>query len=709
MKKVFTSVALLLSIGLARPVQAHKEWVHQYLVSQAYLYLEQQIGSVPELRSAIAPGNGIIGAGNNGYPFNSNNPISNGAWREDLEDVVYGYTGGISEGVDGGFTPSITHFWKADNGEGDLTSIGPIGHYENAWMKAKALMFCQSPSGPKTIKVPWISYIFSSGSIATTYGITYASLAELYKGNFFIEYSERGGNRTYHNHQQINNQNFEDGFPKKVALDLLGRVAHLLGDMSVPAHTHKHLHPCPVGRPDKFENHLGNSFYRNNALWNCESYPGDDDLPAYRWTAASALNQGSLINDIYCLNSGEDKLKYLFYTQNQLGDFFPSGVEPEDKLLTLYAANMDRQGGDAALPYGSNYHINNVYNQFGNTPPPIIDVNQIGDVTFNFGIRATATLLQWFAFEAGIIDNLRNEKIANNSGINHLCPNSSASGISVPNVPINSVTWSINPAFAATGQVVGNEFVITGTSDNTSTYFTVEASFSRIDGCYPTSNTLKRKFYKGPIQPSANGGLVPTESNINFIVNPGQTFPIEATTEASGLQNNTYSWSMEINGTTTPLYGGTSYGMYVTAPSTFSTLFSIQASVQDRCGNILNYRRAFQTAEPPVGCDGCSVSQATSTNPTALSTTVNTPSKPLEIQIFPNPSNSGFDIKLPALSAAESKLVFTLTDMLGRTVQEGQLTKESTHVSTEAISAGQYILKIVSKSKVEQRVVQVQH
>ena len=160
--------------------------------------------------------------------------------------------------------------------------------------------------------------------------------------------------------------------------------------------------------------------------------------------------------------------------------------------------------------------------------------------------------------------------------------------------------------------------------------------------------------------------------------------------------------------TTTPIYGGTSYGMYVTAPSTFSTLFSIQADVQDRCGSILNYRRAFQTAESPDGCNGCSVSQRPSKTSTP-STTVNTTSKSLEIQIFPNPSNSGFDIKMPLLSTAESKLIFTLTDMLGRTVQEGQLTNELTHLSTKSMGTGQYILKIISNSKVEQKVVQVQH
>lgn len=84
MKRIFLFVVLMLSISTI--VHAHKEWVHQYLVQQSYLYLEDQLGfELTDFKNHI--GFNFYGPGPNDQPW-STGFIGVGAWREDLEDVI---------------------------------------------------------------------------------------------------------------------------------------------------------------------------------------------------------------------------------------------------------------------------------------------------------------------------------------------------------------------------------------------------------------------------------------------------------------------------------------------------------------------------------------------------------------------------------------------------------------------------------------------
>lgn len=85
---------------------AHKEWVHQYMVKEAYKLLELQVGVIPELRNHM--GMDFFGPGDNADPWGTGF-ISVAAWREDMEDVIWGKGTIFSE-----WTPSATHFWNAD-------------------------------------------------------------------------------------------------------------------------------------------------------------------------------------------------------------------------------------------------------------------------------------------------------------------------------------------------------------------------------------------------------------------------------------------------------------------------------------------------------------------------------------------------------------------------------------------------------------------
>jgi len=98
-------LVLALVLFFVKPILAHKEWVHQYLVKEAYWYLENKIGlQIPDLKNHI--GLDVLGPTESLSPY-----IATGAWREYTEDIVYRYGGWGN-----GWSPSCTHFWSADGG-----------------------------------------------------------------------------------------------------------------------------------------------------------------------------------------------------------------------------------------------------------------------------------------------------------------------------------------------------------------------------------------------------------------------------------------------------------------------------------------------------------------------------------------------------------------------------------------------------------------
>lgn len=114
----------------------HKESVHQYIVREAYKLLESQIGEIPALK-------GHLGYSEVGTRPWQTGKIVTGAWREDLEDVVYHVSTHdellerypvllvpqvfqfLVEKVGGHPNPlvSITHFWQADVGTSSGVSV----------------------------------------------------------------------------------------------------------------------------------------------------------------------------------------------------------------------------------------------------------------------------------------------------------------------------------------------------------------------------------------------------------------------------------------------------------------------------------------------------------------------------------------------------------------------------------------------------------
>jgi hypothetical protein len=683
----------LLCLGLSStPAVAHKEWVHQYMVQQSYLFLEQQIGVIPTLREAV--GLNFHGPGTSSQLFYNVCPIGVGAWREDVDDLVYGYT--LSANTS---TPSITHFWDADNADEnhesmDLNIYGTSGA-PNAWEKARVYLFCQDRNGLHDLTIPFALY----GGPTRKCIITYTSLPELYKGNYFLEAvtDMDGRNRVnwYHAPQ------FYPAFGQPVALQILGRVAHLLGDMSVPAHAHSDPHPCPLGLPDFYENNMGNVYWSNNEAANCEDDPGGT-YRAQQWNAGTALQQGGLLSDMYCEPNARARMKFLFYTLNQLADFFPSGVNPWQRFDPSGPSfnNQNLEDGDSNLGNGPNHaFLQARFAALGGSPSSI-DYTAVANETFNYSIRSVATLFQWFAFEAGITQDLHNQKLTSSGTL--LCPNSSLS-FRAPTT--NGVNWSIEPSFAATGTLFydwssGTSYYNVTPAAGFNGVMTVSASYTNTTGCFAGPRTLKQQVWVGP--PAATIVRGPGE----YYVYPGSSIELEAGAERPDLSGNiTYQWTM--SGAYGSLGGSTAY---ITAPYGNDQPFELACTVTNSCGLSATVYRNYRTM-PSTGGDGQSWR-----NGKVLAGTEAQISSAAALQVFPNPSNTGFELVIaPAAELSKAGpdkpflIAYTLLDNLGRVMVKGTSQSNKIQVDTRQLAAGVYSLSCSINGRTFRKRVQVLH
>ncbi|MEP0862210.1 MAG: hypothetical protein HRF52_12315, partial [Ignavibacterium sp.] len=410
-------------------VYAHKEWVHQHQVRQAYLLLKQQLGfDVAILQNHLGFNHNGEGPG----PFLGCS-IVQGAWEEDLYDPVW-EVGGLMLGPWSycGWDASSTHFWNADAGDNSTINIPsdlndcplPGGEIPNAYWKAMHYIY-----GGWVIKwKPQNGYTFTASNghtyrfekqvleypmVVTFY---YNSLVDLYKnGNIvFVQYPKsnfRIYNVTLKKYVSISgNFPIPAGMRNLFVWEILGRTAHLLGDMSVPAHVKNDVHPCHVQIPlnsngtiynegDTYELHIGGLVGGSNP--NCND--PQSIFPAQNVTWADALNQGGFIN----VFGKENPIRYLFYTTNQLADHFGS-------LSTKENPSFDPQrwypgDNNYSVQFGNDYYseFQQLINTMGSPVTNISDFPPSIDATTNtafvYGIRAIAGLFHWFAKECDIL------------------------------------------------------------------------------------------------------------------------------------------------------------------------------------------------------------------------------------------------------------------------------------------------------------------
>jgi hypothetical protein len=117
----------LLSLLFTTHCFSHHEWVHQYIVRQAWELLKQQYPAIENTEMANRVGSVGWEATDPCLRDWIKGTITYGAWREDISDPIDLRTGTAAV--------SVTHFWNADRSD-YLPSELYLGQYKNANTKA---------------------------------------------------------------------------------------------------------------------------------------------------------------------------------------------------------------------------------------------------------------------------------------------------------------------------------------------------------------------------------------------------------------------------------------------------------------------------------------------------------------------------------------------------------------------------------------------
>lgn len=392
-------ILLLASTGFA-----HRQHAHQYICMEGYNLLRMHLGfDVPSMHQRIGGMEPFFAgdyAWQRGY-------VTTGAWREDEEDAVYGYsrsspptltgiTGSIYTFLAGfgGLTPdgfvSSTHFWYADDGDDANTDMRAciqfLGNHVTSFTIPNAYQkFLRYINGGWAIRYNFGTTVGAPPGycVPESYPVIgiafeYENLIEFFKTGraFRVGFRDINGNWQYCSGTEIY---YVQSFREKVAWEILGRMCHLLQDMSVPAHANIDPHgdnACLIS--DYYEGYFGDDFY---------------------WNAQNVSSQiGGLINP-YQFSS---PLHALMYVTNQMANHFAS-QGPHKR------PHNDHFGGNPRPDEHSYLSALNIP-QFGiptsdNGPWGYDAIFNVRERMFPQAIRATAGILYWFAMETDLLQN----------------------------------------------------------------------------------------------------------------------------------------------------------------------------------------------------------------------------------------------------------------------------------------------------------------
>ena len=350
---------------------AHKGNVHQYLVSQGYQLFKSTNSSISQIE-------------------NNFNTILAGAIEEDENDPVFHYKDFL---VGDNAIISISHFWDADDGNFNDNTFrvawqnfaGTIGPYHNAYLKAR--LYADGGWTYTFNHTPWLRVQKANGDWLrlvdnTPYPISlsYYSLADLFVNNRMrtelIGTYEMFNENTQRYEWYDGDVYVDDDFKNQVVFEFLGRLCHLLGDMSVPAHAHGDEHGLPP--TDEYEDWMGSST-QNYSVFNYQNVGG------LRYPTDS------------------DPIHYLMYTTQQRADYYGSngpyegdgdaiigGDYTTEEYFYLFPI-FSGEGGDLGGPTGTGGPFNTANKE------------NIRNWTFPQAIKATAGLFYWFATETNLL------------------------------------------------------------------------------------------------------------------------------------------------------------------------------------------------------------------------------------------------------------------------------------------------------------------
>jgi hypothetical protein len=391
MKRIILLVTLMIFFQLN--LMGHGQQTHKYMTVKAYELVKDLFGDIPTMKDFVGTTDNYY---NGDYPF-QRRCLTTGAYREDEEDLVFGFDGYLMAGWDldvDDWIVSITHFWDADNGDDQMNHFvatlpahihNELGTFPNAFQKMMKFAYPNKFWEINFKMTPGSSeFRLTDGNLITInhcggVGIKYNSLVELFKtGHAWITHYYSCPNAEWEdcNYEVI----LGEGWRNAIVWEILGRMCHLLEDMSVPAHSHNDEHGYYT---ELYEYDMSNSLYYS--------------------ISANEFNNLEIVNPYYLQN--QNPLHFLMTVVQQVTDHYASCGNDYNGL------GDDNLGGNitnAELTYINNrFDFNNLYKPVTEEEARtgIYSMN-IRANTYFYAVEATAGLLYWFASETGLISKI---------------------------------------------------------------------------------------------------------------------------------------------------------------------------------------------------------------------------------------------------------------------------------------------------------------
>lgn len=405
-------VISILIVNIHPSIQAHKEPTHQYIIREAYQLLKKHVGTaIPEFELHIL---GNDGQGREGEFHNrTSNPWSystlcGGAWSEDQHDPIrfmHEHEYFFKKGM---FT-SINHFWDPDQSAHGFNNTFALHLPWNPWPTGlfetnicalartyasdiehdlmayrKAMIYLSSSTYQPSLDETFIMHI--AGKDFPGPGFYGYTIFDWYHGRFMYD---------------------DDIIEKKkhdIFYSIIGRIAHLLGDMSIPAHVKCDEHGL---WHDPYEDAMNYVEWSGNKESPCidmhKNIPASTARVEY-WNHERIFNEKGSIILPSCSIFQDNPYWTLFYTTAQIADYFASNrfhgdddYIPIGELPSILKTAKEQGIGPRftnfvdGQPDISGYPRNEEY------------INAIRDMTFPYVIRATAGLLYQIAMECQIL------------------------------------------------------------------------------------------------------------------------------------------------------------------------------------------------------------------------------------------------------------------------------------------------------------------
>lgn len=373
---------------------AHKKEMHQYLTREAFKLLEKsfpgQLGFTDYVGTTEVYQTDWSKSWGSGF-------LVTGAWLEDVTDVVYHYGIGSQPtynqtlpmneilaafGSTQEAYTSITHYWDADGGTTsnvflndkvngiywsfsiNANAFNKIKQYENGtysfrdfYFPKKMYLSCQNNQpGNIAFAADWNIYpvttMYKNEPGQMSFNIKYYQ--SIYDGNWYRFTCTTAG--------QLCN-------PMRLGIEILGRMCHLLEDMSVPEHVQNISHANKSG--------MRSSLYEEN------------EMSFKQWTADEIFASGKkYFNPFFVTPNNTDPIYNLMYVLNQITDHYAgSGVDGDNDFdksylkitTTLNALGLSQKASEINYERCRSMH----------------------DILQPLTIQLTAGLLYWFAVKTG--------------------------------------------------------------------------------------------------------------------------------------------------------------------------------------------------------------------------------------------------------------------------------------------------------------------